>query len=71
MRRETAEAICKHALECSRHLNQALGDIEGLVDPDFFSQYKKGVGGVMGSLYFDVLCEVFSQYPDLEPDWEK
>ena len=70
MERGTAKVICEHILECNKHLNQALWAVKGPVSPDFFDRYKKDVGWVMGSLYVDVLCEVFKQYPDLEPDWE-
>ena len=71
LQRETAQDICKHVLECNGYLNQALWAIKDSVNPGFFDRYKKDVGWVMGSLYVDVLREVFKQYPDLEPDWEE
>ncbi len=71
MRREIAESICKETLLCCQKLYQSLGSLEGSVDPAFFDCYRRGIGEIMGNLYFDVLCELFSQYPDLEPDWTK
>ncbi len=71
MNRETAQAICKYTLECSQHLNEVLWAIKGSVNSEFFDRYRMDVGKVMGNLYWDVLCEVFKQYPDLEPDWKE
>ncbi len=71
MRRDTAEAVCKEVLRCCQKLDQSLGVLEGFVDPDFFCRYRRVVGETMGNLYFEVLCEIFGKYPDLEPDWMK
>ncbi len=71
MQREIAESVCKETLQCCQMLNKSLCVLEGEVDPAFFHRYRKGIGEIMGNLYFEVLCEIFSQYPDLEPDWEE
>ena len=69
MQRDLAKAICEETLSCCRELNRSLGILQKYVDPDFFGRRRRDVGEIMGNLYFDVLCEVFRQYPDLEPDW--
>ncbi len=71
MQREPAEYVCNETLRCCRKLNQALGSLQGSVDPVFFQRFKKETGQIMGNLYFDVLCRVFDEYPDLEPEWKK
>ncbi len=71
MRRDVAEYVCEEVLRCCQKLDQSLGFLEGSVEPGFFHRYRRGVGETMGELYFEVLCEIFGKYPELEPEWRK
>jgi len=38
-----------------------------VVDQDFFEQYRRAAGGVMGLLYIEIMRDLYEKYPELEP----
>lgn len=68
MRKELAEEITRELLSCSGELDRSVGLLQGLVDEDFFTRYRGLVGQAMGTLYIEILRDLFHQYPELEPE---
>ena len=68
MNRPAAEKISQDLLSCSGKLDQSVAVLTGVLSPEDFQRYRGLVGQIMGTLYLDVLREVFELYPDLEPE---
>jgi hypothetical protein len=68
MRRSAAEVISRELLDCSAKLDQSVSILAGVLSSEDYQRYRGLVGQIMGSLYLDILREIFEQYPDLEPD---
>jgi hypothetical protein len=67
MRRELAEQIAHELLACSGRLDRSVGALEGVMEAEAFRDYRRLVGRILGLFYIDVLRNIFSHYPDLEP----
>lgn len=68
MRRDLAEKICAALLECSGKLDRSVGALAGAVEAELFDRYRRSVGQVLGTIYIEVLRDIFDEHPDLEPD---
>jgi hypothetical protein len=68
MRISAAEVISRELLDCSGKLDQSVAVLAGVLSSEDYQRYRGLVDQIMGSLYLDILREIFEQYPDLEPD---
>jgi len=68
MRKDLAEVVTRELLFCSGKLDHSVGLLQGVVGEDFFTRYRGLVGQVMGTLYIEILRDLFRQYPELEPE---
>lgn len=68
MRKETAKEVAKELLFCSGKLDQSVTLVRGVVGENFYLQYRALVGQIMGTLYIELLRDIFQQHPELEPD---
>ena len=67
MDKELAEETIRDLLSCSGKLDQSVAILEGAIDDELFIRYRQLVGEIMGLLYIEILRNLFTQYPDLEP----
>jgi hypothetical protein len=68
MRKDLAEEVTRELLSCSGKLDHSVGLLQGAVEEDFFIRYRRLVGQAMGTLYIEILRDLFRQYPELEPE---
>lgn len=67
-KKETAVEVDKMMRECSALLNESIRRVMETCPDEEFKEYRRVIGRIMGSVYFDVLEPIYRQYPELEPD---
>lgn len=68
MDKEEARRISEVVLSCSGDLDWSVGVLQHTVGEEFFQDYRRKVGEIMGLLYIEVLRGIFAEHPDLEPE---
>jgi hypothetical protein len=68
MHRELAERLVRDILNYSSKVDQSVAEVALAKDQGFLHQYRRAAGQVMGFLYFEILRDIFLQYPDLKPE---
>jgi len=66
--KEEARRISGILLSCSGELDRSVGMLQYNVDEKFFQDYRRKVGEIMGLLYIEILLDIYTEYPDLEPE---
>ena len=67
MNKALAKRIADDLLSCSGELDRSLSALQDEVDSDFFHDYRRKVGEIMGLFYIEVLRHIYDEYPELEP----
>jgi hypothetical protein len=68
MKHDLAEQVSQELRSCSGKLDKSIILIQGLVEEDAFKLYCRQVGKIMAEFYLEFLREIYTQYPDLEPE---
>jgi hypothetical protein len=68
MRKDLAERLTRDLLAASGKLDQSVSVLMETADEEFFRRYRRAVGEAMGTIYIEILRDVFRQYPELEPE---
>jgi len=65
--KDLAKRVTEELLSCSGELDKSVSAIQHEVDENFFHSYRRTIGEIMGHLYIDILREIYTEFPDLEP----
>ena len=71
VKKETAQMLTTVVFEVSEKLNTAVAEIQRAEPIEVFQRERTAIGRVMGAIHFEILERVFSEHPDIVPDWWK
>lgn len=66
--KEVAEQVLTTMHECSGALDRSVRVVKETCSEEEFKAYRKAIGQVMGTMYFEVYQPLFRCFPDLEPE---
>jgi hypothetical protein len=66
--KDTAAEVEKMMRQCSAILNESVRRVMETCPDEEFEAYRRVIGQIMGSIYFDVKQPIHRRYPDLEPE---
>lgn len=67
MDKDLAKRMTEDLLSCSGELDRSVSALQNEVDKNFFHDYRRKVGELMGLFYIEVLRPIYDEYPELEP----
>ncbi|SCB52523.1 hypothetical protein GA0061101_15035 [Rhizobium lusitanum] len=71
MREETARVVYARVIALDPLINELFESADAVEDETLRSQFKKAVGEVMGTLYFEIMLPLEKRYPALIPETER
>ena len=66
--KELAKKIVSVVDDCSDRINSTIWEVKNKCSEQEFENYRKAAGIVMGYIYTDIVCPIYSTHPELEPD---
>ena len=68
MKEDLAEQLIDTLSSLGKPLNKAAELIEQINDEEERKTFRRGIGGIMASIYTDLERLIIKQYPKLDPD---
>jgi len=68
MEKKAATQIVQILLDCSGAIDQSVAVAKQASPAEEFEEFRISAGRIMGSIFFDLLRPIFTEYPDLEPE---